>query len=153
MGPRKLTACHAFLALLWISASLLSSIHTTNASTHRGIEVTASQFQFEPGRITVNHGDTVTFKVKSGDVTHGFYIDGYGIDREVKPGDEVEVTITADKVGKFKIRCSSTCGPLHPFMVGELIVEQGGINYTFLSSASVIAVVGIAAMLLAWRRD
>lgn len=146
-------AYYALFVLLWVSAPLLMSIGTAHASTHRVIEVTASQFQFEPGRIVVNQGDTITFKVKSEDVTHGFYIDGYGVDMQVKPGDEVTVTISADKLGKFKIRCSSTCGPLHPFMVGELIVEQGGFNSAFLSSASAILLVGAVAILVAWRGD
>lgn len=144
---------YAPLFLFLVLAPLLAITGVAHASSHRVIEVTASQFQFEPGRIVVNLGDTITFKVKSTDVTHGFYIDGYGVNEEVKPGDEVTITIVADKLGKFKIRCSLTCGPLHPFVVGELIVGQGGLNYTFISAASAILALGAVTMLLAWRRD
>lgn len=117
----------------------------------RVIYVDLSQFQFEPGRIVVNRGERVVFKLRSLDVTHGFYIDGYGVDAVVEPGDVVTLSIVATQVGKFKIRCSVTCGPLHPFMVGELVVVDGGVNTPFILSLFAVGLVGLLP-LLAGRR-
>ncbi len=90
--------------------------------------------------------------MKSADVTHGFYIDGYGINEKISFGEAKIITFVADRVGKFKIRCSVTCGPLHPFMVGELVVEQEGINLLFVGAVSLLALVGVSVFILASRR-
>ncbi len=100
-------------------------------NSDREIVVTARQFAYDPPVIRVNKGDRVTFKVTSKDVLHGFYIDGYNVDREIRPGESVQFTFIANKEGKFGFRCSRTCGVLHPFMIGNLIVEP---NYLFPAS-------------------
>src|SRR5690606_34635508 len=62
-------------------------------------------------------------KLTASDVVHGFYLDGYGIERRVEPGVMQEITFVANKAGKFRYRCAVSCGPLHPFMIGELVVN------------------------------
>ncbi len=47
--------------------------------------IKARQFAYEPSVIRVNKGDRVVLRLTSKDVTHGFYLDGYGIDAEIKP--------------------------------------------------------------------
>jgi len=95
----------------------------------RVINLTAKRFTFEPNVIHVNAGEKVIFRIKSVDVTHGFYIDGYDYYVDLPPNEVVEVgPISFDEPGKLKIRCAETCGPLHPFMVAEIKVEP---NYTF----------------------
>jgi len=106
------------------------------------VEIEASQFAFAPGRIQVNQGDTVVITLTASDVVHGFYLEGYGISQRVEPGVEQQITFTADRRGKFRYRCSVSCGPLHPFMIGELIV---GPNLPFWRAVgvTVTALIGL----------
>ncbi len=93
--------------------------------------IQARQFAYEPPIIRVNKGDKVVLRFTSKDVTHGFYLDGYGINVEIKPHTHEQISFVADKVGRFGFRCSKPCGPLHPFMVGKFIVEP---NYLYSGS-------------------
>ena len=70
-----------------------------------------AQYGFSPGRVRVNAGDTVVLTLQADDVVHGFYLDGYGIQQRVEPGIPRQVTFTADRRGKFRYRCSVSCGP------------------------------------------
>ncbi len=85
--------------------------------------ITARQFAFEPSTITVNQGDHVRLKVTSADVKHGLDIEGYEINRELNPGQEVVVDFIADKAGEFEFYCSVVCGAGHKGMTGKLIVK------------------------------
>lgn len=120
----------------------------------RDFSIKARQYAFDPPRIIVTKGDEVHIRLSSSDVIHGFYLEGHDIDALIEPnkpefklrhpseGKEFisveEIVFTADRPGKFRFRCSRTCGTLHPFMQGELIVRP---NYPFL--ASVGAAVGV----------
>jgi len=87
------------------------------------VPLTVQKFAFSPGRVTVEAGDRVTFRIRSLDITHGFSVEGRGIDATVLPGREVRVTVPVEHAGKIRYRCSVICGPLHPFMVGEIVVR------------------------------
>ena len=77
-----------------------------------------------------------------------FYLDGYAIETRVEPGISQQVEFVADQVGKFRYRCSVSCGTLHPFMIGELIV---GPNLTFIRAVGLTLVI-LAATLFYLRR-
>ena len=117
------------------------------------ISLEAKKYGYSPARIIVNKGDTVVLKPASLDATHGFLLDGYPIEFIIRKGgtylkyawedddgklqadwDKVsEVEFVADKAGKFTFRCTQTCGNLHPFMTGELVVKPNVYYYLFVS--------------------
>lgn len=126
----------AGLLVLFIPVSFyllsLASIRLLNpAPKSITIKLYAKKFGFNPARIAVQRGQRVELNIISLDVTHGFYIDGYGIKKEIVPRQQTTVSFIADKPGKIRYRCSVICGSLHPFMLGEIIVKP---NYPFLSS-------------------
>lgn len=123
-----------FSFLFFLPSSRASAAKDDAASTVKEFNITLSRYSFDPNVIRVNQGDRVRFRLRSTDVQHGFCIQscekdhhickkfGKFCDVTVLPQREVEVEFTASEAGIFPIRCSSTCGPFHPFMVGKLIV-------------------------------
>src|SRR5512140_1833561 len=95
----------------------------------REITIRARKYAYKPETIRVNKGDVVHLRLISEDVIHGFYLEGYDIDAEVqplaskvilrrpsRPGESREVdeiVFTASHAGKFRYRCSHTCGYRH----------------------------------------
>jgi heme/copper-type cytochrome/quinol oxidase subunit 2 len=150
-----------------VACAILSILlaHKTLVPETRDFHVRARQYAYEPGVINVNKGDTVRIRLSSLDVVHGFYLEGHGIDAEVYPmqpnlrlkdpmqkdgfREVEEIVFLADKVGKFRYRCSHTCGYLHPFMQGEFIV---GPNYPFQAGVGATIGVFIAAGFLYFCR-
>jgi heme/copper-type cytochrome/quinol oxidase subunit 2 len=114
----------------------------------REVTVVARQFAFDPPVLHVNRGDRVRLVVRAADVVHGFVVDGYGRDVRVEPGISQRVELVAERAGKFRYRCSVTCGPLHPFMTGDLIVSP---NLGLLRAVGLV-VVALAATLVTLRR-
>lgn len=104
----------------------------------------------EWGRVEVQQGDHLIIHLKSDDTAHGLHIDGYSIDSRVEPRQEVDVHFTADKPGKYNFRCSVTCGPLHPFMIGELVVEP---NIPYRAGIALTFVTAVGALAFVWRKD
>ena len=115
----------------------------------RTLTITASKYAYDPPVLRVNRGDRITVRLLATDVTHGFYLEGYDLDAKVRPENDTfwirhpltdgehdwtevkEFTFTASRTGKFRYRCSLTCGYMHPFMQGEMIVQP---NYLYKAS-------------------
>jgi heme/copper-type cytochrome/quinol oxidase subunit 2 len=131
----------------------------------RTIDIVARSYAFDPPVLRVGRGDTLRLRFASLDVVHGFYLEGHDLDvtitplrrsvevrRGLGPAQTIEeVVLVAERSGKFRYRCSRTCGAMHPFMVGELIVAP---NRLFPGAAG--AALGLlgGALLLPWaRRD
>jgi polyferredoxin len=120
--------------------------------TH-SLSLEAKKYGYSPPRIIVNKGDKIVLKPNSLDATHGFLLDGHPVEFIMRKGatflkyawededgklqadwDRVsEVEFVADKAGKFTFRCTQTCGNLHPFMTGELIVKPNNPYYLFIA--------------------
>nr|MBL0715199.1 4Fe-4S binding protein [Desulfobacterales bacterium] len=146
-----------------LALPLLFGRVTEQPRTHI-VELKAEKYGYTPARITVNRGDTVIFKPTSMDVTHGFLLDGYDLELVIKQQginflkytwededgalqtdwDKVsEVELIADRAGKFTFRCTQTCGNLHPFMTGELIVRPNTPYYLMVSLSIWIVLGGL----------
>ncbi len=135
------------LLILGGAIGFLSVYFHRAAPQDRTFTITGEKYAYDPPVIHVNQGDRVRIKLLAKDVTHGFYLEGYDLDARARPQDnsfwvrrpsakedyhEVqEVNFVAGRTGKFRYRCSQTCGYMHPFMQGELIVQP---NYLFPTS-------------------
>lgn len=121
------------------------------SSTTREITVHARSFEYTPRTIRVQRGDHVKLTLVADDVTHGLLLESYGLKTEASPHQEEESSIefVADRTGKFRMRCTTVCGPLHPFMVGEFIV-QPTYNLPIALALTLVAAFGTVG-LVAWR--
>ncbi len=147
------------LSLKWIGVIVLVVLASTGGgilwakyplnSSEREFNLVARQFAYDPPIIRVSKGDRVTIRGESKDVLHGLYIDGYDIDRMLRPGEPVQFTFIANKEGKFGFRCSHTCGVLHPFMIGKLIVEP---NYLFPGSVGLAVGLAVGSLIFTAKR-
>lgn len=131
----------------------------------RSITITGRQYAYDPPVLRVNRGDRIRIHLVAKDVTHGFYLEGYDLDAKVRPenptfwlrhpsqGEEYEeveeIIFTADRTGKFRYRCSITCGSMHPFMQGELIVRP---NYLYSTSIGLLLGLGVAMFIVSRHR-
>jgi len=111
----------------------------------RHYRVEASRFAYLPGVLQANPGDRVTIELVSTDVVHGLEIDGYGLGMTADPGQPASMTFLADRSGTFRMRCSVTCGAMHPFMIGKLQVGQN----TWLWRGAGLALLAVVAGL--WK--
>jgi heme/copper-type cytochrome/quinol oxidase subunit 2 len=113
----------------------------------RTLRLEARSYEYTPSRLTVNRGDVVTLELVAYDVVHGVHIEDYDVDLRADPGQTARTTFVADRAGTFSLRCSVTCGPLHPFMIGRLQVRP---TDTALRAAG-LALLAAAAGALTFR--
>jgi heme/copper-type cytochrome/quinol oxidase subunit 2 len=132
----------ALLLLFWLAVAAAPA--TAGPAGHHTVRIEASQYQFDPGVVHVNHGDRVTVELVAADVVHGLYLDGYGLQLSAEPGQTAQLTFVAGRPGTFRFRCSITCGAMHPFMIGKLRVGPdpllwGGAGLVVLAAAAGLA--------------
>ncbi len=95
----------------------------TADSNVKVVNVTGSNFAFNPKTITVNKGETVRIVFTSENGFHDFVLDQFGIRTEVlNSGGTDTVEFVADQTGTFEYYCS--VGSHRAMgMVGNLIVQ------------------------------
>jgi plastocyanin len=88
-------------------AGLKANNHgTKSVETSGKTEVELDDFYFEPTVLEGKAGETVTLELKNeGNVEHSFTMDSQGIDKDIEPGDEGEVTATIPKSGVISFFC------------------------------------------------
>ena len=155
-------ACGIVLVCALIPLLLVPNL--SGQGQRRDVHIRAQQYTYTPHRIVVDQGDEIHLRLASKDVVHGFYLEGHDIEAVIYPGrlkfnlrhpsiDErysptEEITFIAARPGKFRYRCSVTCGTLHPFMLGEMIVRP---NYAFLSGSGATVGLFLAAFIVMFR--
>jgi heme/copper-type cytochrome/quinol oxidase subunit 2 len=117
-------------------------------AAERVFRIEASSFAYSPPELYVNPGDTVTLELVATDYVHGLHVDGYDLALTAEPGHTGRLTFVADRPGAFRFRCSVTCGPLHPFMIGKLNV---GPNWGLARAVGLAGLAVLAGLLLAPR--
>ena len=112
--------------------------------------VKAFRFGFDPEILIVNQGDIVIITIESLDAIHGFYIEDYEVRQDfITPGSPEIVSFVADRVGMFRIHCSTICGSLHPFMMAQLEVQP---NLRFIGSILGISGLTVSFFAYIWMR-
>jgi plastocyanin len=113
------------------------------APVERLVRVEGRRFEYAPAAVAVNVGDRVTLELVAADVVHSLHLDGYDLTVTAEPGQVARLTFVADRPGTFRFRCSTTCGPLHPFMIGQLTV---GNNDFFWRAGGLIVLAALAGL-------
>jgi cytochrome c oxidase subunit 2 len=111
------------LAVPLALAAALAAAGAPRAAEPRVIEITARRFEFQPAQITIKQGEPVVLRVKSLDVTHGFYQKALGIDATIAPGKPTDVPVTAKAPGRYVTICDHFCGSGHGNMKMTIVVE------------------------------
>lgn len=159
--PANTFALAAGACALLVAGGLVWLGMARPSPAERSITIEAQKYGYTPPVIKVNKGDHVTIRLKAKDVTHGFFLEGYDIDAKARPemptfwlrrpstGEDYrtvnEISFVASREGKFRYRCSVTCGYMHPFMQGEFIVEPNR-----LFPASILLSLSVTALSLLW---
>ena len=124
--PSHIVALALVATVTSLTAAVLvaGDVQTPNAE-RRVIRVRAERFSFTPSEITMTVGETVEFRVKSDDTTHGFHIKGTDTDIAVPKRGQGETTVvfTGAQAGRYEFECNRMCGAGHDFMRGVIVVK------------------------------
>jgi cytochrome c oxidase subunit 2 len=91
------------------------------AASATNIDVTASNWKFTPGTITVHLNQATTLNLISKEGVHGISSSDLGISNTIIMPKSTSVTFTPHKVGTYELHCTMPCGPGHAEMT--LIVK------------------------------
>ena len=111
------------VTLMTAAMTLASPLPARAQGTPRVVEITAKRFEFTPKEITLKQGETVTLRLTTEDVTHGFFMKTLGIDAVIEPGHPTEITLTPRSTGSFTTICDHFCGEGHGNMHMKIVVE------------------------------
>ncbi len=116
---RKVLLVTALIFGLWIAPARAQS-----TAAPRVIDITAKRFEFAPNAITLKKGETVRLRVRSEDVTHGFFLRPLKIDAEIPAGQTTEIEVTPQQTGTFTLICHHFCGSGHGNMKMTVVVTE-----------------------------
>ncbi|QGQ45860.1 cupredoxin domain-containing protein [Metabacillus sediminilitoris] len=98
-----------------------SGVVTQPMETVKSIEVQLNDDYFNPKVITIPNGTTTTLILKNkGKKKHTFTVEKLGIDAEVQPGKEKNITVKPKQPGTYELICRYH---FQEGMVGKVIVK------------------------------
>ncbi|CAH0210200.1 hypothetical protein SRABI84_02121 [Peribacillus simplex] len=98
-----------------------SGVVTQPIETVKSIEVELNDDFFNPKVITIPNGTATTLILKNkGTKEHTFTVEKLGIDAEVQPGTEKNITVNPKQPGTYELICRFH---FQEGMVGEVIVK------------------------------
>jgi cytochrome c oxidase subunit 2 len=112
----------AVAAVSYTAVSPASNV--ARAETGWVIQITASQFKYEPETITLKRGEPVVLEFHTTDRKHGFKLGALDLHADIMPGEVARIAFTPDKVGRFVFACDNFCGSGHEEMDGTLVVTE-----------------------------
>jgi cytochrome c oxidase subunit 2 len=123
MWGKKIAAIAGTVTLALMVSMSAQGPQKVSAQEPHVVDVTAKRFAFAPSSITLKKGETVTLRIHSEDVTHGFFSRQLKIDETIEPGKTAEVTLTPQTAGTFTTICDHFCGSGHGNMSMTIVVE------------------------------
>jgi cytochrome c oxidase subunit 2 len=123
MWRKRIAAIAGMVTLALLVSLSAQEPQKVSAQEPRVIDITAKKFAFAPSSITLKKGETVTLRIRSEDVTHGFFSRQLKIDETIEPGKTEEVTVTPQTAGTFTTICDHFCGAGHGNMSMTIVVE------------------------------
>lgn len=94
------------------------------------VYMTCIRSKFVPEQFEVHEGDEVHLRITNVEtvrnMTHGLALSKYGINLGIDPGQTVETTFVADKLGTYWYYCTWFCSALHLEMRGRMLVKSAG---------------------------
>jgi cytochrome c oxidase subunit 2 len=112
------------LAICLSGLTAFTGAKRVHASNTPIVEITAKRFAFAPDKIVLKKGQTVTLRLHSEDVTHGFFLRPLKLDEEIPAGQTTDVTLTPQVAGTFTTICDHFCGANHGNMNMTIVVEE-----------------------------
>jgi cytochrome c oxidase subunit 2 len=105
----------------FIESNLGSAVQPDGTVIVRAI---GQQYSFTPDCILVPAGTTVTFRMTSADVVHGFLIADTNVNLMLVPGYISVITARFDAPGERHMPCHEFCGVGHEGMWGRITVVE-----------------------------
>ena len=131
------------LSTVGLLVLLVASVHTDRALATMDvkdalhIQVTGNQWWWEityddpdPSRVFVTANEIhipvkrpVVLSLRSNDVIHSFWVPNLHGKRDLIPGHELTVSLSADQAGTYRGQCAEFCGLQHAFMAFTVVAE------------------------------
>jgi cytochrome c oxidase subunit 2 len=96
----------------------------TRRLRHLQISTTFATQPRDANEIILPVNTPVTFRLKSDDVIHSFWVPSISGKMDMIPGRVNELTVTATRTGRFRGQCAEFCGLSHSLMAFEVVVME-----------------------------